>query len=294
MYELAGEKYLPSNKINVRNWLIGLMITFFIAMGIGRLYALIAFINPIIYLNFLLLAGTMIVLVIMIMVVKFNAKSRNKPANITTALVICVTAWLANWAQIAYFKGHGSFWSIFTNVSGVIDFALNFADKRKLAIGRIGAPSIGLDAGALFICYFIEFIIFLIPAYLQYKATDYYCEDCDTEHTTAVGYVGEHEIFSNHPDKMGKGDLTFLNNNLIYKFLATLPLNPKEEPGIASIELHYCTKCKTNAIVNIRSGTLKPGEKDKRKMGDENLLLQNTYITDESLKLISSNMGLAL
>ena len=48
-----------------------------------------------------------------------------------------------------------------------------------------------------------------------------------------------------------------------------------------------------NAIVNINSGVLKHDDKKKREMGDVDSIYKDTYITSESNKLLSSNLGLA-
>jgi hypothetical protein len=292
MTQIAGGKYTPSNKFNSLNWTIAMIVAFFIAIGIGRLYALISIINPIIYLNFLLLAGVVILLAIIITLIKSIGKSRNKAIDITTGLIICLTAWGAHWAHIANAELHGGFWPAFLSGPSLMGYAIDFAANRNLAVGRIGSSGMSIDPAILFICYLIEFVAFLAPAYLVVRSKAYYCEDCDNDYATVTGYLSENEIFNQHPSQIWSGDLTFLRNNIFYSGLHALPLNAGEKPGISAIELHYCKKCNANAIVNISEGILKEGDKRKKEMSKVDFLLQDTYITDESRELLAVKMGL--
>jgi hypothetical protein len=289
---LPGEKYVPSNKFNVKYWTMAIVVAFFLAILVGRLYALISFINPIIYLNFLLLAGTSILLVVIIMLVKLIGRSRNKFVDLVSGLVVCGAAWLAQWAHIEYLESSKGFLNSLTDISGLFDFIIGFADKRDMGISRLGSRGTRIDPGILFLCYMVECGAFLAPVYFLRKSKDYYCEDCANEYKTITGYISSNEILHTHTEEMGKGDLVFLQNSLLYKALDTLPLDPTKKPGIGTIEFHYCEKCNTNAIVNVKSGILKYGDKKKREIGDANFLLQDIYITDESRKLIVAGLGI--
>src|SRR5258708_5847675 len=122
MYQLAGEKYIRSNKFSALKSLIALVAAFFAAVGIGRLYAIITLINPIIYLNFLVLVGAGLLLVILIMLVKSIGKSRNIYIDIISSLVICLTAWMANWAHIQNLDNENGFWACFTDVPRLLGY----------------------------------------------------------------------------------------------------------------------------------------------------------------------------
>lgn len=292
MSSLSGEKYVPSNKFNAGYWAMAIVVAFFIAILVGRLYALISYINPIIYLNFLVLAGTVILLGIITMLVKLIGRSRNNFVDLVSSLGVCGTAWLAQWAHIEYLESSKGFLNSLTDISGLFDFIMGFADKRDMGIARLGSRGTSIDPGILFLCYIVECGAFLAPVYLLRKSKNYYCEDCANEYKEITGYISNNDILHKHSEEMGKGDLVFLQNSLLYKALDTLPLNPKEKPGIVAIEFHYCEKCNTNAIVNVKSGVLKYSDKKKREIGNTNFLLQDTYITDESRKLIVAGLGI--
>jgi hypothetical protein len=290
MYPLAGEKYVPTNKFNVLYWSLAMVFGFFITIGIGRLYTIISSINPIIYLNFLVLAGTVILLSAEITLINLIGVSRNKRLNKVTSIFICVTTWLAQWAHLQAGSGSHGFWASFFNISGIIDFAIRYAD-RSVSVSRLGSSSIPLDGGPLFLCYLVEFIAFMAPIYLVAKTKSYYCEDCKNEYSSVSGYTKGNDIFQQHAEQLLKGDLNFLQYTIFHNKLDTLLLDPKLKPGIGMVELHYCKKCNANAIANVKSGILKRGDKkNSREMGDVKVLLEDTYITGDSGKILTAAM----
>jgi len=291
MQPLAGEKYVHTNKFNFLYWSLAMVFGFFITLGVGRLYAIISFINPIIYLNFLLLAGTVILIAVEIMLISSIGQSRNKRLNNLTAFIICATTWLAQWAHLQAASSEKGFWACFFSISDVIDFALNFANHRGMSIGRLGSRGTSLDPGILFFCYLAEFIAFMAPVYLMAKTKSYYCEDCNTEYSNITGYIPNNDILQQHAEQMARGDLDFLQNTIFHKKLDTLLLDPKLIAGIGLVDFHYCKKCNMNAIANVKSGILKSGDKkNSREMGEVKVLLEDTYITDESSKILAANI----
>jgi hypothetical protein len=78
----------------------------------------------------------------------------------------------------------------------------------------------------------------------------------------------------------------------LYTALNALPLDAKEKPGIGAVELHYCRKCNTNAIVNLKAGVLKQDDKKRKQMSNVDSLMEDTYISDESRQLLSAKLGL--
>jgi hypothetical protein len=293
MYQTAGDKYVASNKFNTLYWSIAMIVAFLIAIGIGRLYALISIINPLIYLNFLVLAGAAIATGIIITLTRSIGKSRNHILNVVTSIVICYTAWAAHWAHIMGAEGRYDFWPSLFSFTDHISYTLDFASNRNLAVGRIGSSGVGIDPSILFLCYIVEFAAFMAPVYLFLRSKEYYCEACDTDYTTITGYIKEDEILRQHTTEILQGDLTFLKNNIIYPALNALPLDAKEKPNIGAVELHYCRKCYSNAIVNLKAGVLKQDEKKRRDIANIDKLMEDTYITDESRQLLSAKLGLA-
>lgn len=277
-----GEKYIGSNKFNTTYWSITLLIAFFVSIGIGRLYALISLVNPIIYLNFLALAGAVILLAIVTVGIRSLGKSRNRTLNITSSVFIGTIAWLAHWAHIDNMDTHKGFWKSMANFPHVLGFMVDFAGNRNIGVGRLGSNPVGIDPAILFICYLIETAAFFAPVYFTVKAKEYYCEDCDQGYTSVTAYIESNDKLYQYPTEMSRGDLTFLKDLVFHRSLSTLDLDPREKPGIGAIELHYCDKCNLNAIVNVKAGVLKQDEKERRTMGSEDILLEDTYITNDS------------
>jgi hypothetical protein len=213
--------------------------------------------------------------------------------NVITCVELCWTCWAAHWAHIRAAEWSGGFWSAFFDIPGLINYTLQFAGNRHLAISRLGRGGVNLDPAILFLCYIIEFAAFMAPAYLLLKSKDYYCEACDNEYSSATGYLTEDEVLRQHTSEIMQGDLTFLKNKIIYSKLNALPLNAKEKPNIGEVTLHYCKKCQSNAIVNLKAGVLKQDEKQRRSMSGEDKLMEDTYITEESHQLLASKLGLA-
>jgi hypothetical protein len=291
MGPLAGEKYVHTNKFNLLYWSLAMVFAFFITIGIGRLYAIISSVNPVIYLNILVLAGAVIVLAAEITLINLIGESRNKRLNKLSSIFICVTTWLAQWAHLQAATSDKGFFATFFDISGVIDFALVYGDQRNVSISRLGGKGMPLDGGMLFFCYLAEFIAFMAPIYLLSKAKSYYCEDCKNEYSSVTGYLNNNNVFEQHAEQLAKGNLDFLQHTIFHKKLDTLLLDPKLKPGIGMVEFHYCEKCNTNAIANVRSGILKQGEKkNSRTMSDVNVLLEDTYITEESNRIIAAGM----
>jgi len=290
MSPLPGEKYVASNKFNTLYWSVALLIAFFVAVGIGRLYALISLVNPIIYLNFLVLAGAVILLGVVASLVKLISKSRNKTLNLLTSVFICIVAWLAHWAHIANGESHRGFWVSLANFPHLLGFAADFAESRNMGIGRLGRNTTSISPAILFLGYCVEAVAFFAPVYFIFKTKDYYCEDCNNEYSTLTAYIDNNDKLYQHASDLDRGDLRFLKNVIFHRSIDTLDLDAREKPGIGSIELNYCNKCNQNAIVNIKSGVLKQDEKARRSMGSEDTLLEDTYITTDSKLILQANL----
>jgi hypothetical protein len=291
MYQSPGEKYIRSHKFNLLYSLITLAAAFFLAIGIGRLYAVISIINPIIYLNFLVLIGAAFSLIALIMMVKLFGKSRNIVVDIFSCLFICLTAWFAHWAHIQNSEHGGEgFWIHFKKISSLLSFITEFAENRNISIGRFGSSGMGINSGILVLCYFIEFLAFVAPAYFILVQKEYFCESCTDNYSNTTFYTDNDAILHKHADLFGKGDLGFLSGTPLFKSLDYLPLDPKEKPEIGIIEFHHCNKCNLNSIVNIKSAIMRLNDKQKRETANSNLLLEDTYINDSSHKLLSTGL----
>ncbi len=292
---IAGTKYKASQKINIKTTLILFFIAVLIAIGIGRLYAIINQINPIVYLNFLVLAGAVLLTAFLSFMVITIGNSRNKTINFLLILLIGIVAWLAQWSHILQntskkYTSQGfvneSFWSFFLHPLTLIEKIAQFAGERNISLNSVrtyNSRGLELDPSLLTILYFIEFIAFLIPAFIINRQKNYYCENCQTNFITKKGYIKESEIIEENKEILMTGDLSFLNNYHFYRTLDDIPLDPKDKPLIGFVEMHNCPTCNKNAIVNIKLETLKYNDKNKREVNFFNdYLLEDTYATEQT------------
>jgi hypothetical protein len=278
-----------------------LCIGLLVAIGVGRLYAIISQINPIIYLNFLILGGVFFLLTLVIASILGFAKSRNRLVNIIIVILICSTAWLAHWAHIFQNKSskHNysneikteSFWNVFFSPLQVIGKISDFANNRNLNISSLrtyNSGGMGISPAILTLLYLVEFLVFLAPVVIVGKQKSYHCEDCDAALTEKQGYMIEPDIFSNKDAFMAKGDFTFLEPFYMHKNLDEIPLDPKDKPAIAIVRMHSCPSC-ANSIINVKTTSLKYDDKKKRETSllNSNYIIEDTYVTKQTQELLN-------
>ncbi len=294
----AGQKYKASLNIKWQPLLITLSIGLIIAVGVGRIYAKISSINPYIYLNIILLILTLFLLLIVPMSIISFTNSKNKTVNILIILLIYCTSWLSHWAQILNDQNladiHSkssflSFWHYMSNpfetIVSIGDYAL-YKNISVSSLRTVGRDNLELTPAILIIAYIIEFILFLLPAYIISKRKSYYCEECNSSFVEKKGYVIEKHIFYQKRKMIQEGDLAFLEAYTLYQNLDLIPLDPKLKPEIIQISMYGCTDC-NNAIVNINITNLEYDEENKRETGVmDNYIIEDTYITKESKELL--------
>lgn len=291
MFQQPGTRYISSQKFSPLASAVALVITMFVAMGIGRLYALISVVNPLIYLNFILLIIFVFGLALITGLAQQFSRSRNKVIDIVFIIIVCLTAWFSHWAHIQSSETkEGGFFKCLSDPGGVISFIGDFADERNMSIGRGGSNGIEIGPAFLGICYLIEFIAFLIPVYIIAKQKNFYCEDCNKHYLSATGYTDSDTPFHNNTPMIESGNLGFLEGSTIYKGKQLLPLNPVESPKIGIIELHFCPACGQNSIVDIETATLQFDEKQKLETKTDFKLAENMYINETSNRILLAQL----
>jgi hypothetical protein len=293
-----GQKYIASQKFKWQPLIISLSIGLVIAIGIGWLYSVISSVNPIIYLNILLLFGAVFLLVLVSFGISTSSKSRNNTVNLFAIGLICITAWLSHWAyalsnqsiENRYSnKEAKGFWHYLSSPLETISSIGDYASHKNMAISSLrtaGSGGLELSPDILVILYFAEFLIFLLPAYFSSRQKSYYCEECNTPFLERQGYLVEKNAFVDNQTLMEKGDFSFVENYTVYKHLDTIPLDPKLKPEIVHLSMHSCNNC-NNAIVNAKATKLKFDENNKRETSFlDNYIIEDTYITMQSKELL--------
>jgi hypothetical protein len=295
---LAGQKYKASQKLKWQPLIISLSIGLVIAIGIGWLYGVISSINPIIYLNILLLFGAVFLLVLVSFGISASSKSRNNTVNLFAIGLICISAWLSHWAYVLSNqsienrysnKEAKGFWHYLSSPLETISSIGDYASHKNMAISSLrtaGSGGLELSPDILVILYFVEFLIFMLPAYYASRQKSYYCEGCNTPFLERQGYLVEKNVFSDKQTLMKKGNFSFVENLTVYQQLDTIPLDPKLKPEIVHLSMHSCSSC-NNAIVNAKLTKLKYNDDNKRETSFmDNYIIEDTYITKQSQELL--------
>ncbi|MVT10537.1 hypothetical protein [Chitinophaga tropicalis] len=262
--EQPGSFYVPSGQYNLKNVIISTIVGMALATGIGALYALITFINPLIYLNFLVLMGAVFLLALFAQLIKTASKSRNTVVNIIIGVLICYTAWAAHWSLYGSSERHThtSFLNALINPNEVLKIISYRCDNTSMSVGRLGSSGIPFDGGMLLLFYFIEFIVFMAPVYFLAKV-DYYCEHCQQYYTEKKGYITDTTGFYIQREAAGEEHH--------YRFLPEFSYIKKPvavsgaETDVIAVTLNYCTKCAENSIVDVSSFIAKIDSSDKYK-----------------------------
>lgn len=286
MFQQPGTRYIASNKFNPLASTISLIVTMLIAMGLGRLYAIITVVNPLIYFNFILLIIVVFGLVFVAGTAQLLSGSRNKAIDVVFILVVCLTAWFSHWAHIQSSETRaGSFFSCLSNPGNVLSFIGDFADSRNMSIGRLGS-GVEISPAFLGICYLIEFVAFLVPVYIVLKQKNFYCEDCRKHYQSATAYTASDTIFHNNSSAVENGNLGFLEGTPLFPSKESIPVNPVEAPRIGIIAFHFCPACGQNSIVDIDTATLKFDDKNKLETKGDLKMASSMYITETSNRIL--------
>lgn len=280
-----GDKYKASLKFSPIPTAISLGIAMLISMGIGVLYAIITSINPIIYLNFLILAGLVFAFCFITLFAQAFNKSRNKIVDTIFVFILCFTAWGAHWAYIqSQIDSESSFFKNLFDIPNLISFIGKYLNRRNLSVGSIGSSGTSIDSSILMLCYLAEFVAFMVPIYFNSKSKNYYCESCNVGYVIKTLHFIDTSLIKDNLTKVEEGDLGFLKGTIFYHKLNELPIDAKEKPTIGILDFSYCMACNQNSIINIKTVKIKLGEKAELEQREEQYYAEDIYVTDSSAR----------
>ncbi|MFN8287300.1 MAG: hypothetical protein U0V74_11125 [Chitinophagales bacterium] len=283
-----GHAYEASGKFDLPKVIIYTLIGSAFSIGLGLLYGLITEIDPLIYLNLLVLLGTAALLAGITVLVRQGSHSRNTGVNLLVCFILCFTAWYAQWVYYFNMQYEDGILSSLAQPGHVLRFAFDYADGRTISIGRFGSSGLPLSGGALQIIYLIEFCVFMMPIYFAYKVKDFYCEACSVFYSELVGYVDSNEEFGRCVSMASGGDYRFFEKVKIKKGLEALETDPAQKQTVYKLDYRFCPKCGLNSVLEISSATLQYDDKGKRELKDENVLVEDTYVEERTAKIINT------
>ncbi len=285
----AGEKYNPSGKFDIARTAIGLVAGILGAMVIGYVYGIITDVDPLIYLNLLVLVGTVIVLVAFTGFIRHFGSSRNRIVNIIVAAVLCYAAWYAQWVYfiVGFNLDAGAIANIFiglVNPVNVINIPLRYSEIRTISIGHFGSGGAPITGTGLLVIYFIEFIAFMSPVYFASVAKEYYCESCNNFYAKAELWSAEVSRFNDEFSRSPAGSYGFLSGFAMSPAYSQLGLDPSQSPELLKAEYHYCEACNQNDIIDLSTTVLKYNNKKKEELSGEKTLIQSMYVDQRTSK----------
>jgi hypothetical protein len=184
--QLPGSKYTESGKIDILRFILFLVIGYLISSLAGIGYGLLSDLNPIIYLNFILLGIALFAVILAVTLFRMSGKLRNRYVAIVLSLFFGVVCIYNAWTAVYTGPGESVFDGIYFNRS--IPVLIELISFRSLNIGHFGTDGAGLGTGITSVIYAVELLILvLVPAIYIGKDPSYYCEECaqsmkETEH----------------------------------------------------------------------------------------------------------------
>ena len=176
--QIPGTNYTESGKIDIARFFLFLVIGYLISGLIGIGYGLLSDLNPWIYLNFILLGITGIVVVFAASLFRMAGKLRNRYVAMLLAAFFGFVCIYNAWSAIYAAGDESVFGGLYFQHS--LSELTRQVSERVLSIGKFGRDGAGLGTTMTSIIYIIEFLILtIVPAWYIVKDPTYYCEDCD-------------------------------------------------------------------------------------------------------------------
>lgn len=184
------KKYVNSGKFNFLPVLLWTLIGLAAGALIGIAYTFIAYFDPIIYLNLLVLIGVMIALTWAVVFIVKKSKSRNRGVNLVVTFLICLFAWYAGWtALMAYQFDAGFFW-LLTHPADLFQAGVIYAENIGWTLDGSRIPPEMLK-----VFYGVEFLAFFAPMIMVARKKLYYCEFCE-DFMTPKDYLSRRRTWS--------------------------------------------------------------------------------------------------
>ena len=187
--EVPGSKYTESGKLVLLPFLLFLVIGYLLSALLGVGYGLLSDLNPFIYLNFILLGVSVLIVVFAINLFKTVGKLRNRYVSMLLAAFFGFVCIYNAWSAIYAGSGQSVFGGLYFQHS--FSELTEIVSLRNLSIGRLGRNGDGLGSEITSLIYAVEFLILVIaPAWFAVKDPSYYCEDCDKAMQESEHYFG--------------------------------------------------------------------------------------------------------
>jgi hypothetical protein len=293
-----GTTYTTSKAFNPVRSLIIFVISLVMAAISGSLYAFVSNINPVLFIDFLLLAAEVVLLILITWIAKHIGQSRNFLVDLLLCFGVCVMAWLANWSYYMTMEtGSGFFANLFRPVA-VVDFAIYYSDTNIIHMSSLRTMTTGgtTYSGAwLKIIYLAEFVAFMLPFCFMSKERKggFYCKKCKNAYTSIPFFTEEANRFNAEYATADKGDYSFLSSFTISRIMQNLSDDPGSKPSIIKGNYHYCTKCNDNSIVDFSIATLQLNNQNKREFVNEKEIISGMCIDEVTSQVIYHKLATA-
>jgi hypothetical protein len=287
IFPAPGSTYKSTNKYSKPLSLVGLLVGMIIATGIGYLYGIISFYNPIIYLNFLALAGALLCVALTGVLSRFISKSRNATVDMISVICFAFFAWYVSWVYFYADQKVLGFFDALLRFGDVLQFAFDYASNHTLSVGRLGSGGLPMPSAVMFLFYVVEFGAFFFAVIIARKINEssYYCENCNKRNTRITRYGERTNEFEKQQTVLQKGDATFFEGAELAKDIEKLNMVPASGKiaGVYKLEYSYCKKCGHNNLIDVTNGILKIDDKGEMEFTGETPLIIATFIDEKSV-----------
>lgn len=254
--QTPGSKYTESGKFDLVRLLICSVIGYFVVGALGVGYGLLTDINPIIYLNLLILVVAVFLLVFIIKMFTGLAKLRNRYIAMCLGLVYGIIFTYNAWSAIYASYGQSVFGGLFFQNS--FSDLTNAITMRNLSIGKLGRNGAGLGEEITSLIYIIEFLILACaPVYMLVKDPNYYCEECDKE------MESEEKYFQLTPENTAsiQSDLEVGKLKSLFELEPLIEKQLRPEKSYIELNFHTCPAC-SKLVYSAAIGTGKMNKED--------------------------------
>ncbi len=255
--------YTPSGRFSMRI-IVSVVLMLIAVVILSSIYNAIVYINPFIYVNFLVLGAFCFGLVLIGSSLVEFGKSRNKTVSFLFGLLTGVTALYANWITFAHVLVTDSIGEVFDYEITTSPAWLWEVATEVAVTGWYSLFDIAVSGIVLWAFWTIEALgLLLAPLIGAYTTatTRVFCEKCDRWADQEDGIVN-----FTHPDaeRVVSGfetqDVTILDNANI-----ALPT----DAGYFSIDAEWCKKCRTTMTLSLRAVTRQWDDKGKESENKE-------------------------
>jgi hypothetical protein len=279
----AGNKYVLSGNFNAARLAWVLTLGCVAAFALGLLYGVITHINPIIYLNALVLIFTAVILLLVVLRVIQYAHCRNNSINIIITLLICYVAWHAQWAYSIAKSGYGS-GLLLLNPLAMVPLVSQFASEQRITVGpTFGTGVVTYSGGWIVTFYAIEFLAFMVfPPYLMRTQKTYYCESCNQAYKNFDFFSADAKRFNEQFSKTTSGHYGFLKDIKLVSDYRKLEAGADLAPVI-NVRYSVCTNCFKNNIIDLNTMALKRN----KTLANNKKLVRSIYVDSETQLVMS-------